>query len=248
MGGRPAAQAGVDRDGPPLAGQQQRAAAALGEVDGQRRGRAHRRVGVVGVGRAREVEDDRAAARRRPRAGCARAARRSARRPARRCARPGHRAGARAARRDRPRPRSGKTVADGGPPPAARCGETRSTRGRTSTSSVGLRPRDERPGEPERVASRGPPAAAARAARAARSARGSARACARRARPSGAGARAACRAPRPPGRRSARSAPRSRRAAARPPATRVPASVRVTCAPRAASRPRRRPRPPAPAA
>ena len=122
VGGGPAAQAGVDRDGPPLAGQQQRAAAALGQVDGQRRRGAHRRVAVVGVGRAREVDDDerpRVAAR--PQVALVQLA-------GPRVDLPGD------ARRRGTGPvhaqpveidlgsRGGKTVADGRPPPTPRCG------------------------------------------------------------------------------------------------------------------------------
>ena len=152
---RPAGQLGLDRDRPPLAGQQQPATAAARQLERQRRGGADR-----GVERARAVRSPRASSTtsgRRVGVGLQPSLEQSRARgpaPANGSGRPASRAGTAAGRRLRPPP------ADRGPrrrPLGARGRRrrvphrTRSVRGSTSSSCDGAARRAAHPREPERI-------------------------------------------------------------------------------------------------
>ena len=145
---RPAAQPLVDEQRAPLARKQQRAAAALCEVDASatprreppRRGRSPR---GSRAGRAR-----RAGARRSRRAGRGRGARRAARRSARRCATRASRDGAAGCRRGRPR-----RPAPGARRPRRRPRRPRRPRARARCAAARAPPRPGPPPTTERLTS-----------------------------------------------------------------------------------------------
>ena len=117
----PGEQVRVDDHRAPVAGQQQAAAAALGEVDGERRGGAHGGVERL-LGRpARAGRARSAAASRPPRSACAPSSPRRARRSASGCATPASPRGAPAGRRSPSRParsaRRGRARQIPSPPP-----------------------------------------------------------------------------------------------------------------------------------